>query len=248
MTVELEAPRTSIATALFPDMGGQWFSVLEDDPRALALYLRHYSSQKARGRRGVTPLRGNGAKFVGPGASIVLLTAASDALFVWRKQDYRKDGQLGVECSIFRNEGHALSSHLIGEADEIAWRRWPTERLFTFVWDDKVRSINPGYCFKKAGWRVCGRNADGRLTILDILPTTATPEPGNGLAADSSAQGISGAARHQEDSDATALRKPGQAFAGRRAGQDSLGRDGHPASHASTTSTIRQDAETPDRF
>lgn len=159
--------------ALFPDLEGYWFSVLEDDARALAIYLRHYSSSKARGSRAPIPLRGNAAKFVGPGASMVLLSAASDALFVWRKQDYRKDEQIGVECSIFRNEGHVRSSDLIREADALAWSRWPGERHFTFVDDAKVRSINPGACFKRAGWKACGRNADGRLTILEILPAPA---------------------------------------------------------------------------
>lgn len=163
-------------TSLFPDMAGHWFSVSEDDERALAMYLRHYSSGKARGGRSRAPLRGNAAKFVGPGASIVLMTASVDALFVWRKQDYRKDAQEGIECSIFRNESPLRSSELIREADEIAWRRWPGERHFSFVWDAKVatgaqRGRNRiGWCYRKAGWSVCGRNADGRLTILEILP------------------------------------------------------------------------------
>lgn len=157
---------------LFPDLDGHWFAVLEDDRRALALYLRHYSSTKARGNRAAVPLRGNAAKFVGPGASMVLLTTTADAVFVWRKQEYRKDGQVGVECSIFRNESPILASELIREADALAWKRWPGERHFTFVDDAKVRSTNPGACFKKAGWRTCGRNADGRLTILEILPTS----------------------------------------------------------------------------
>jgi hypothetical protein len=52
----------------------------------------------------------------------------------------------------------------------LAWQRWPGKRLFTYVWDAKVKSANPGYCFKKAGWQHCGRNADGRLTILEKLP------------------------------------------------------------------------------
>ncbi len=82
---------------------------------------------------------------------------------------------MGIECLIFRNEGPILSSTLIREADELAWARWPGERHFTYVWDAKVRSTNPGFCFKRAGWHPCGRNADGRLTILEILPTEGMP-------------------------------------------------------------------------
>src|SRR5262245_33266766 len=128
---------------LLPDLDGHWFAIRADDPRALALYLRHYSSAKARGLRTPRPLRGNAAKFVGPGAALCLLTTRSDALFVWRKQAYRRDSQTGVECWIFRNESPFLSSDLIREASELAWQRWPGERLFTFVWDARVRSTNP---------------------------------------------------------------------------------------------------------
>lgn len=161
--------------SLFPDLAEHWLAASEDDPRALALYLRHYSSgKKRRGPR--RPLRGNAAKFVGPGASMVLLLASSDALFVWRRQEYRKDGQVGIECSIFRNESPALSSDLIREACEMAWRRWPGARLFTFVDDIQVKTseqrgrATAGWCYRKAGWKPCGRNADGRLTILECLP------------------------------------------------------------------------------
>jgi hypothetical protein len=83
------------------------------------------------------------------------------------------DGQRGVMCSVFRNEGAHRSSDLIREACELAWQRWPGARLFTYVADAKVRSTNPGYCFQVAGWRKCGRNKDGRLTILELLPPAA---------------------------------------------------------------------------
>lgn len=149
---------SAVAAALFPDLKGHWFSVGGGDPRALALYLRHYSSSKSRGLRAPVPLRGNAAKFVGPGASLVLLTATADAVFVWRKQLHRADEQGGVECSIFRNESPIRSSELIREACEIAWARWPGERLFTYVWDAKVKTAEQkgrataGWCYRKAGW------------------------------------------------------------------------------------------------
>lgn len=44
-------------------------------------------------------------------------------------------------------------------------------RLFTYVEPGKIRSTNPGYCFKKAGWRACGRNKTGKLVLLERLPT-----------------------------------------------------------------------------
>jgi hypothetical protein len=41
--------------------------------------------------------------------------------------------------------------------------------LLTYVFDSKIKSINPGFCFKCAGWRVHPtkpRSADGRKTLL----------------------------------------------------------------------------------
>ena len=102
---------------------------------------------------------------------MTLITATGDALFVWLKNRVeRYDKQVGVNCTVFRNEGPVLSSDLILEAEELAWQRWPGERLFTYVWDAKIESVNPGYCFKKARWTACGRNKDGRLTILEKFP------------------------------------------------------------------------------
>jgi hypothetical protein len=150
---------------LFPDLGGHWYASWRSDPAAAALYRRHYSAEK-NARLGIRDLN-----FMGPGETLVLLTTRCDALFAWqRNTGPRLDGQEGVICTVFRNEGPVLSSDLIREADEIAWRRWPGTRLFTYVWDAKIRSANPGYCFKMAGWKPCGRNADGRLTILECLP------------------------------------------------------------------------------
>jgi hypothetical protein len=157
---------SAAAMALFPDLDGHWYSSYRADPRAAALYRRHYSAEKnARAGKVVT-------NFMGPGETLVLLTTTCDALFAWQRNvgAPRLDGQEGVCCTVFRNEGPVLSSDLIREADEIAWRRWPGLRHFSYVWDSKVKSTNPGYCFLMAGWRKCGRNADGRLTILEILP------------------------------------------------------------------------------
>jgi len=146
----------------------QWLAVRDGDPRARAMYLRHYSSSKARGRYTIVPI-GNLGRFMGSGERMVLLTGDCRAIFAWRAQRYRADGQRGVECTIFRNEGHtALASDLVDEACELAWQRWPAERLFTFVDPLKVRSPNPGYCFKRAGFRFVGRTARG-LHILERL-------------------------------------------------------------------------------
>lgn len=139
---------------------GHWYSILDGDPRGRAMLNRHYSARHYRDGR-------KPKLFVGPGEKMALMTTDGLALFVWLKF-ISDDGQEGVSCSVFRNEGDTLSSELIREACELAWRRWPGERLYTYVNSRKVRSTNPGYCFKQAGWRVCGEWRKG--VILEILP------------------------------------------------------------------------------
>lgn len=101
---------------------------------------------------------------------MVLLTEDCQALFVWRSERFRLDGQTGVGCSVFRNEGPALSSDLIREADELAWQRWPGERHFTYVDAGKIRpKRDPGRCFLRAGWQRAGTSQTG-LILLERLP------------------------------------------------------------------------------
>ena len=137
---------------------GFWRTAKDGDPLGLALYLRHYSSRR-RSPKTRLPL------FVGPGEKLVLLSLKGDALFAWRKMLYSRDGQSGVCCAVFRNEGRRLSSTLIREAMRLAWKRWPGERLYTYVDPTRVRSVNPGCCFKRAGWRVAGKSKRGLIVL-----------------------------------------------------------------------------------
>lgn len=90
------------------------------------------------------------------GEKLVLLTPDCRALFAWLRCDptMRLDGQLGVNCTIFRNEGDQRSSDLIREADDLAWVKWPADpRHFTYIDNTgKVASVNPGRCFEAADW------------------------------------------------------------------------------------------------
>lgn len=147
-------------------VGTYWLPVRDGDPRAAALYRRHYSCyQYADGRR---DRHDNRARFLilGPGEKMVLLTQGCDALFAWRKF-FDASGQTGVNCAVFRNESAVLSSELIREAMAHAWARWPGERLYTYVKAEAIRSSNPGYCFVAAGWRRCGMTKGG-LVVLEV--------------------------------------------------------------------------------
>lgn len=143
---------------LFSD--GIWIPVREGNQTASAIYDRHYSRNPAS--------RGD-PRVAGPGQKMVLLTPCARALFVWRKF-ISKDQQDGVNCAIFRNEGAGLSSALIRAAMVLGWQRWPGERFYTYVNPRRVRSANPGYCFKVAGWRECGVTKTRRLTVLEVMP------------------------------------------------------------------------------
>lgn len=148
---------------------GHWISVKDGDPRAFALYQRHYSYQhnahKIRDER-------HKYKMVGPSRYLMLLTQACDALFLWiyPKPGMRRDGQEGINCAIFRNESDILSSALILEAEALAYSKWGRQRLYTFVQPDAVRSRNPGYCYKVAGWCFCGETKRHKLVILEKMP------------------------------------------------------------------------------
>jgi hypothetical protein len=142
---------------LFED-NGHWHGSKDGDKNALALYNRHYSAYHYKDGR-------ERKLFCGPGEKMVLLTDNNDALFVWKKF-IDDSGQTGIYCAVFRNEGPILSSDLIKESMVLAWKRWPGERLYTYVNPKKIRSNNPGYCFRCAGWSVCGKSKGG-LVIME---------------------------------------------------------------------------------
>lgn len=140
---------------------GPWTEVYDANPTAFTLFRRHYSFRRNRNLLDT--------RIAGPGEKMLLLTGDARALFVWRKF-ISKDQQDGVNCAVFRNESEFLSSNLILAAMQLAWQRWPGARLYTYVNPRKVHSANPGYCFKRAGWRRCGITKTRKLVVLECLP------------------------------------------------------------------------------
>lgn len=149
-----------------------WTTIADGNKQAMALFKKHYTFKERKQKK-------NAGRFAGPGERIVLLSTDGKALFVWRKELYRKDDQTGVNCAVFRNEGKILSSELILQAEEIAWQRWPGARLFTFINARKIKSTNPGYCYKKAGWKVCGESKARKLVILEKIKTITLAQDEN---------------------------------------------------------------------
>lgn len=118
--------------------------VRDGTPLALAIANRHYSRQ----------WRGNleQSRFLPPGKRMILLHPLGLWIFVWVQQQYRSDGQTGVNCCLFRNESNILSSHIILMAEQAWCQQYGITRMFTYVHPKKIKSTNPGYCFQKAGW------------------------------------------------------------------------------------------------
>jgi len=140
-----------------------WIPVKDGDDTGRAIFENHYSRRKYFNGR-------FDRRFCGPGEKMVLLTPDALALFVWRKF-FSMDHQEGINCAIFRNEGTTAgrSSDLIRAAMELAWERWPGQRLYTYVDPRKVsHKRDPGRCFLRAGWRHFGWAKHGQR-ILEAL-------------------------------------------------------------------------------
>lgn len=150
------------------------------DPRALPIADTHYNRQKPG-----TP------QFVPPGRCIILLTEKADALWTtsWPFAEYVKHAWAGAWVnSLFCNRGPILSSELIREAVAITRGIYdvPLLGMVTFVDGAQIRSTNPGYCYKQAGFRkaicpnhmiavsdcaACNGRTKGGLIALQMLPS-----------------------------------------------------------------------------
>ena len=147
-----------------------WYLSHRADPRAVRIADRHYNRQKI-----------GSPQFVPPGRCLVLLSNNADALWVssWPFAEYVKHAWAGAwVCSCFRNESRMLSSELITEAVQAtlwAWKTPPPLGMITFVDATKIKSSNPGFCYKRAGFIHVGYTKGG-LHTFQLLPD-AMPEP-----------------------------------------------------------------------
>lgn len=147
------------------------------DPKAVALADRHYSRQKI-----------GSPQFVPPGRCLVLYAEnGGRAVWVtsWPFAEYVKHAWAGAwVCSMFRNEGAGLSSALI--TDAVAATRFffgdpPTLGIITFVLPSAVRSKNPGYCYRAAGWKRAGAAKDGKPCFQLLPAQMPQPRPAIGM-------------------------------------------------------------------
>lgn len=162
-----------------------WLISSSSDPRALAVvdglgdfaeHGPHYSRRTPGSRT-----------FTGVGREVVLLHESGRAVWacVYQKTPSARGtggsrGRAGESDTrarfiwrnmVFRNLGAGLSSSLIESATEETYRQWierygslPPERLRTEIGIRAVRSTNPGFCYKVAGWTV-DRVVRGKLYL-----------------------------------------------------------------------------------
>ena len=146
-------------------MGMRWIRSHRADPQVVPLADRHYNRQKI-----------GSPWFAPPGRCLVLKTPELDAFWItsWPFAQYVKHAWAGAwVCSAFRNEGPQLSSDLIREAVAATLAEYgeaPALGMITFVDTKKTRhKRDPGRCYRKAGFRVCGMTKGG-LVALQLLP------------------------------------------------------------------------------
>lgn len=125
----------------------------------------HYSRQTPGSRQ-----------FVRPGRCLVLIagTKPRSALWVTSWQLHADHAWPGAwECTIFRNLGAGLSSDLITEAvsaTRAVFGEPPPGGMITFTRPEMIKSPNPGYCFKCAGFVMVGFTKVYRRPCLQLLP------------------------------------------------------------------------------
>jgi hypothetical protein len=202
--------------SMFPTMFGPWELTDKFDPRAAMLADRHYSRRKP-----------GSPQFMPPGQTIVLVTRNGSAVFGWWRPDpgagiVPMDGLDGWTCTIFRNESTDRSSDMILEAERALVRQsggaCGPDGMLTYVWDAKVKSINPGYCFKRAGWTVHKTKPRSVARVRDeVLPAYLAIGPAGAFGAAMIRADLDEAARALAEGDVVAMIRVYQALRETRA-------------------------------
>ena len=142
---------------------GEYLLIKDGNPLAAQIANRHYSRI----------WKGNISqnRFCPPGKRLILIEPSGSWLFVWNQALYRRDGQTGACCVLFRNESARLSSEIILVAEKAWNEKYGISRKFTYVHPEKIRSTNPGFCFKKAGWIAQGKSKKGLILLSKEIPS-----------------------------------------------------------------------------
>jgi hypothetical protein len=129
---------------------------------------KHYSRRKV-----------GSPQFMPPGQRFALVSRDGLSVWGWWRPHPSAgitpmNGLDGWTCVIFRRTPGpgALASDLVLDAERAIGalgHGCGPDGMLTYVWDEKVQSENPGYCYKCAGWVVHPtkpRSADNKKTLL----------------------------------------------------------------------------------
>lgn len=113
-------------------------------------------------------------QFMPPGETIVLVTRDMLSVWGWWRPHpasgiVAMNGRDGWTCTIFRRTGGPLASELVLDAERALvalGKDCGPDGMLTYVDPRKIGSRNPGYCFKRAGWRPIGICAKKRKPLL----------------------------------------------------------------------------------
>lgn len=137
------------------------------DPVLVAMADRHYP----RRMRGAI---GSSDQFVAPGTCLVLKTYDNSAGWVSSWPQHRRDQWAGTWVNaFFRNEGAMLSSELITWAvahTRHVWGDPPVKGMITFIDAAEIKSPNPGYCYKCAGFERVATTLVYQRDVLQLQP------------------------------------------------------------------------------
>jgi hypothetical protein len=172
------------------DLGQQRFDIDMGPPGWLEpIGCEHWmrSKQGKYDRIGVELVRGhysrrkpNSPQFMPPGETIVLVTRDQLSVWGWWRPHPKSgiqamNGLDGFTCTVFARHGGTLASELVLDSERALKSLLDASRLaapcgpdgmLTYVERRKVRSTNPGYCYKVAGWRKIGCCAKGTKDLL----------------------------------------------------------------------------------
>jgi hypothetical protein len=129
-------------------------------------------------------------QFMPPGETLVFVSDDKLSVFGWWRPHANnptghvgRNGLNGWTCSIYRHtehDGDNTASPFILDAERLlatSGRGCGPDGMLSYIWPAKIKSVNPGYCFKVAGWHTAGRrhscckhmkrwSADGRKALL----------------------------------------------------------------------------------
>jgi hypothetical protein len=141
------------------------------EPAILEIVRAHYSHRDNIEKR---PRTEKTSKTWWSNARLVVFSDVERTLvfaWQWPKDGIRKDGQNGYNNTLFHRSEQCSykASDIILAAERAVVDHWGPNRAYTYVDADKIQSVNPGYCYKMAGWKFIKVSKSGKPLLEKAL-------------------------------------------------------------------------------